>query len=182
MSAFEFVFSLFGLLLGLSLVEVLAGLVRTVKARKAVRLGWLTPLLGIFVMLHLTSFWTDAWEMREHIPATDGALFVGLLLAGLYYFAASMVFPERPDECPDLDDYYFAHKRQVLAGVLICDAIISTTKHILVPSTTLDSYLIGLAIALAFFTAAVFVRGKRLNIVMLAVLILPLIIGAALGR
>jgi hypothetical protein len=35
MSAFEFVFSLFGLLLGFSLVEVLSGLVRTFKLRRA---------------------------------------------------------------------------------------------------------------------------------------------------
>ena len=34
MSAFEFVFSLFGLLLGFSLVEVLSGLVRTLKLRR----------------------------------------------------------------------------------------------------------------------------------------------------
>lgn len=39
MSGFEFVFSLFALLLGSSLVEV-TGFVRTVKARR-VRLGWL---------------------------------------------------------------------------------------------------------------------------------------------
>jgi len=47
MSEFEFVFSLFSLLLGFSLVEVLSGLVRTLKlgrapgpqAQKAVRIG-----------------------------------------------------------------------------------------------------------------------------------------------
>ncbi len=69
MSDFEFVFSLLGLLLGFSLVEVLGGLARLIEAQlRAVKLGaagqaearfragWLTPLLGLFVMLDLISF------------------------------------------------------------------------------------------------------------------------------
>ena len=57
MSHFEFLFSLFSLLLGLSLVELISGLGRTLKAylhtdEKSVaisgyRIGWLTPLLGL---------------------------------------------------------------------------------------------------------------------------------------
>ena len=39
MTAFEFVFSLFGLLLGLSLAEVLGGLARTLKQWRLVRPG-----------------------------------------------------------------------------------------------------------------------------------------------
>ena len=66
MSQFEFIFSLYSLLLGLSLVELLSGLGRTVKARlhtdsttvDAFRIGWLTPMLGLFVMLDLLSFWS----------------------------------------------------------------------------------------------------------------------------
>ena len=47
---FEFLFALFGLLLGLSLTAVLGGLARTIEARlrprAAMRVGWLTPLLA----------------------------------------------------------------------------------------------------------------------------------------
>ena len=49
MDRFEFVFSLIGLLLGLSLVEVLSGLVKARKVRSTIRIGWLTPMLGILV-------------------------------------------------------------------------------------------------------------------------------------
>ena len=68
MSQFEFVFSLFGLLLGLSIAEVMSGFGKAVKARSRLRIGWLTPLLGVLVMLDLTSFWTIAWSMRELVP------------------------------------------------------------------------------------------------------------------
>ena len=57
MDAFNFAFSLFAIILGLSLVEVLTGFSRALRHRRVVHLGWLTPLLALFVMLDLTSFW-----------------------------------------------------------------------------------------------------------------------------
>src|SRR5688500_14878840 len=98
MTSFEFVFSLFGLMLGLSLAEILGGLTRTVQSRAAAtakkrrRIGWLTPLLGLFVMLDLTSFWTVAWTLRDSIPAHYSSLVIGLAITGIYYLAASLVF------------------------------------------------------------------------------------------
>lgn len=46
MSGFEFIFSLFGLLLGLALAEGLGGLSRALKTSHRVRIGWPTALLG----------------------------------------------------------------------------------------------------------------------------------------
>ena len=139
MSEFEFVFSLFGLLLGFSLVEVLSGLVRTLKlggppgpdAEKAVRIGWLTPLIGLFVLVDLTSFWNIAWQNRESIPANFATLLLGLAVTGLYYFSASMVFPEKPEEWPDFDAWAARHKRQVMGGILACNLI--GTAAVLLP-------------------------------------------------
>ena len=44
MSAFEFIFSLFGLMLGLALAEGLGSLSNAIKARHKVRIGWATAL------------------------------------------------------------------------------------------------------------------------------------------
>jgi hypothetical protein len=123
-SHFEFVFSLFGLLLGLSLAEVLGGAVRTLKARRHVRVGWLTPLLGLFVMLNLVSFWMGAWNAQALIPVAYPALLIGLAITGLYYVAASLVFPGDTEKWPDFDVYYFEHRRQVLGGVWLCNLIV----------------------------------------------------------
>jgi hypothetical protein len=113
-SHFEFVFSLFGLLLGLSLAEVLGGAARTLKVRRRVRVGWLTPLLGLFVMLNLVSFWMGAWNAQALIPVAYPVLLIGLAITGLYYMGASLVFPADAEKWPDLDAYYFEHRRQVL--------------------------------------------------------------------
>lgn len=93
MDAFNFAFSLFAIILGLSLVEVLTGFARTLRRRRVVHIGWLTLLLAIFVMLDLTSFWQWLWAGRRLINPGYGILTLGLLVSGLYYLAASIVFP-----------------------------------------------------------------------------------------
>jgi hypothetical protein len=133
MSPFEFVFSLFGLVLGFSLVEVLSGLVKTVKLRGTVRIGWLVPLLGLFVMVDLTSFWSVAWQLREKIPANYAVLLLGLGISGLYYFAASMVFPDKPEDWPDFDLWAAAHKRQVLGGIFVSNLMAATAVFSILP-------------------------------------------------
>lgn len=122
MSQFEFVFSLFGLLLGLSIAEVMSGFGRAVKARSRLRIGWLTPMLGVLVMLDLTSFWTVAWSMRDMIPTSYLMLMVLLCFTALYYLAANLVFPEDPSACPNFDDHYWANKRLVLGAMLVLNA------------------------------------------------------------
>lgn len=176
MNAFEFAFSLFGLLLGLSLVEVLAGLVRTSKARRKVRIGWLTPMLGVVVMLHLTTFWVDAWRLRDLIPVTNGTLFVGLLITSIYYYAASHVFPEDPEDCIDLDDYFAKFKGNVLGGVVLCQLISSTAARILRDAPWHLSSVLLLAGFLVFLGAPAIIKSRLANTVILSLIILLFIL------
>jgi hypothetical protein len=141
MSPLEFVFSLFGLVLGFSLVEVLSGLVKTVKLRGKVRIGWLVPLLGFFVMVDLTSFWSIAWVLREKIPANYAVLLLGLTISGLYYFSASMVFPDKPEEWPDFDAWAAAHKRQVMGGIFASNLMATAAVFSLLPPAAFTTYL-----------------------------------------
>lgn len=173
MSAFEFVFSLFGLLLGLSLAEVLHGFVKVVRARERVTIGWQAPLLGLFLMLQLASFWIVAWSAQDVIPPSYASLVFGLVVTGAYYLAAALVFPDRPEEWPEgLDDYYAKHKRPVIAGMVLCSLLARGAQFALgaedysvwVPFVLTLSFL-------ALMTALFFVRGRRANIAILSVLI-----------
>ena len=168
MSPFEFAFSLFGMLLGFSLVEVLSGLVKTVKLRGTVRIGWLTPLLGLFVMVDLTSFWSIAWQARESIPASFAVLLLGLAITGVYYFAASLVFPDKPEEWPDFDAWAALHKHQVLGGIFVCNAI--ATAAVLVPHPELWSWFVVLTNGglLAAMAVAALAKPRWLTGVLLA--------------
>ena len=121
MSQFELVFAVYGLLLGLAIAEVLGGFSRALKLKRgtrAVRIGWLTPLLGILVMLDLTSFWLLAWDARDQIDANYATLVCVLAMVGIYYLAATLIFPEAPEEWPDFDDWYDKQNRLVIGGLL----------------------------------------------------------------
>ena len=180
MDAFSFVFSLFGLLLGLSLTEVLAGFVRTMKARKRVRLGWLTPMLGLFMMLQITNYWADAWSIRDKIPVTVASLFIGLLPTGIYYFAASLVFPEKPEECGDLDDYFFENKRAVFACILATDMISFLVRHTLEHKWAWEDWF-SIPLTALLMAWVILAKGKRTNLAILAIFIAVMIGDAAAG-
>lgn len=58
MSAFEFFFSFYGLVLGLSVAVIATGVARAFKHRKTVKIGWKTPMLALFVAFDIATFWT----------------------------------------------------------------------------------------------------------------------------
>lgn len=128
MSAFEFIFSFFGLLLGLALAEGLGGLSRALKASHKVRIGWATILLAIFVSCDVVSFWMYGWALRDMLPLNWPVLFCGFLVTATYYVSASLIFPDDPEEWGDLDRYFDKYHRKVLGGVVLCNlALIATT-------------------------------------------------------
>lgn len=119
MNEFEYYASLLGLLMALSLVEVINGAVRAAQSRKQIRLGVLTPLLALFVMLDVTSYWENAWGFRDTVEVNFFTLYVGLFVASAYYYLASRVFPARVEECNSFDDHFMVVRRQILIGLAV---------------------------------------------------------------
>jgi hypothetical protein len=169
MSPFEFVFSLFGLLLGLSMVEVFQGLIRTMKSRTNVRVGWLTPMLGVLVLLHLTTFWDDAWNLREKMPMNNITLFIGLLISGTYYYAASNVFPDRAEEWPSLDEYYDIARRKVLPGIVAAQLLSTSATMLLNVRMPSMRALFVISLFAALFIAPAVIRNRKASGIVLAV-------------
>lgn len=124
MESFNFVFSLFGLLLGLALAEVLGAFGAALQERHKLRIGWLTPLLGLIVMCDLTTFWSWAWEARAVVSARYFVLLCALVITAIYYLAARLVFPHDRNEWPDFDIYYFAHKGWVIGGIIASNVLL----------------------------------------------------------
>ncbi len=125
MTEFEFVFVLYALVLGLSMVELLSGLGRAMEYKfardaehKSFSIGWLTPLFAVFVMLDLISFWMFAWAIRDLITLDSATLTGVTAFASSYYLAARLVFPTEPEGFTDLDDHFYRVRRVVL-GILV---------------------------------------------------------------
>ena len=173
MSAFELDFSLYSLLLGLALVQVLSGLVRTIQSPDRVKMGRLTPLLGLWVMVDLTSFWTIAWSVRDATPPRFVALFYGVVVMGLYYFAASLVFPTRPEDYPHLDEHYFRYRRSIIGCLIACNLLAWTGQAALgINPAPHVGDLIAMSVWLVTAVSIMFVRGIRTSLALMIAVIL----------
>ncbi len=117
MSGFEFFFSFFGLILGLSVVEVITGFGKVLRQRQRMKLGWATPLLAMLVLLDVASFWSVSWTRMQDVEPSYLLLLVGMIIAGIYYLAASLVFPDDLETWPSLDEFYDRHKTYVIGGI-----------------------------------------------------------------
>ena len=169
MDAFNFVFSLFGLLLGLALAEVLGGFGAALQERHKIRIGWLTPLLGLVVACDLTTFWLFAWFSRKLVPANYLVLLCALVVTSIYYLAARLVFPHDRAEWPDYDVYYFAHRRWVIGGIVLSNLLLAAGELAL----GLNPYdlLIDKMTGVLFFGQAIalmLLRSRRFSIALLA--------------
>lgn len=181
MDTFSFVFSLFGLLLGFSFAEVLGGMTRALRLRHRVRIGWITPLLGLFVMLDVTGFWAAAWQARATVQPSFEWLVFGLFVTGIYYFAASLVFPADPAEWPDFDEYYFAHRRLVLTCILVSHTAVGVLNVARAGTAFALSPLVLVPVVLFYLLTigALLLRSRRWSAALLGLLVL-LYLAAAL--
>jgi hypothetical protein len=123
MSAFEFLFSFYGLLLGLSAAVLATGAARAFKHRKTRRVGWLTPMLAVFVALDIATFWDAAWVNYRQLPFSYGLLIGGLVDAVVYFIAAALVFPDETDPEAPMDEHFWAHKRAALCLLILANLI-----------------------------------------------------------
>ncbi len=197
MSPFELVFAVFGLLLGLAIAEVLGGFSRAVRLKRGmrpVRIGWLTPLLGLLVMADLTSFWLVAWDARAQIDANYATLAGVLAMVGIYYLAATLIFPDRPEEWPDFDDWYDRHNGFVVGGLLAANVtswiglIAIEIAHPVPELPAVPANAGSDLMAIVYFTsgfailgllvALLRIKARRWNVAMLATLIVLVVLSS----
>ena len=167
MSAFEFFFSFYGLLLGLSVAGIATGVATAIQHRKMIRIGWLTPLLATFVGLDIASFWDAAWVNFQHLSLSYGLLVGGLIIALVYFIAASLVFPHQIEDGQSLDDHFWSNKKVVLlllvaANILGAAAAMAANLWRENGMVLIAGYGLNLILYCALIIPAAFARKPRL--------------------
>ena len=181
MQAIEFSLGLFGLLLGFILVEVLSGLMRTLRARlpngpgtqEQIHIGWLTPMLGAFTMLNVLLVWGNVFGLQNILPIGYDTWTLGLLLCSFYYFAASMIFPGDARAWPDVDEWFWLHRRQVIGCVLAVNLPFMLSTYIVL-DLTLSEMIVDLTVVtllVSMMLLAMFARTRWKVTAALAILI-----------
>ncbi|MGJ7040344.1 hypothetical protein J2Y63_003607 [Shinella sp. BE166] len=120
--AFAFMFGFYGLLLGLAVAEVASGFSRAYDERQTRGMGIVAPLFGILLLLDLITFWMNAWAYRELAEVNYMLAYVVALVALLYYFAATQVFPKATEK-DTLDNHIMEHRHVVVFCVLASNLI-----------------------------------------------------------
>ena len=172
MSAFEFYFGYYGLILGLSVATIIAGLARSLNARRSVRLGLLTPMLATFLLVDIPGFWVYAWANQDNVQITWNALLGATLIGAAYYLAASMVFPSEGDVQPSLDDHYWAKKRWVIGAVIAASLMMIVPFWIAnPPDLSRGAFWFSTGAFLIPTTALLFTRRRWMDLTLLGWLI-----------
>lgn len=198
MTGFDFIFALFSLLLGLGMAEVLGGFARVVKLHAraraglivGVRVGWLVPLLALFVLLGQLSFWTITYAVRDQVPFNYLTLVGVTAIVGGYYLLSVLVWPDDPADWPDFDRYYDQHNRLILSGNLLLTLAAAAVSIGFAPRPTPAQLahretsaallgVVGVYGALLLNVVLIFVRARRLNVALLAALICLQVGGSA---
>ena len=196
MTGFDFIFALFSLLLGLAIAEVLGGFAQVMKIHararagisRDVRVGWLVPLLALFVLLGQLTFWTFTYSIRDQVPFNYVTVLVVTGLVGGYYLLSVLVWPDDFAEWPDFDAYYDQHNRFILVfnlALTIVAGVIGVSYAPPRPPVG-DSPVVWLAVTgvyggLLLNIVLIFVKRRLLNIVLLGTLITLQIGGSIAG-
>ena len=168
MSDFEGLFGLLSLMFGLIVAELAIKSADAIDGHSERPIGILTPALAFLVLTDVTSFWMWVWGARKVLEINWPTVFGGVLLAFVYFLAASLVFPRTSRGWAHLDDHYWSRKRLVAAGMLFANIVIIGTMLTRVKPAWNDWWFYfnfgGYLVALA---GLVLSRSRRLDYVFL---------------
>jgi hypothetical protein len=119
LSALEFYFSFFSLIMGIAVANVGIGFGKLWRAKEKVNVGLCLPLLGAWLLSHAILNWLFAWNALQAVSVTATTLVTGLLVALPYVVVSTVMFPEDADSHSSLDEFYLPHARLVMVAMMI---------------------------------------------------------------
>lgn len=183
MERFNFFFAFYGLILGLAATEILKGFGAFVRTRSLSKMDAPTALLAAFIFLDICATWIDAWASLQRVSLDISGLWAPILLATLYYLAATVVFPRDQEDIDHLSRYYNERKAFVVCALLLAEFLVNYTylprtqaMFAASPATFWFWYIPYNVAIKGAFVALLFVRTRRANIFALSTLILLFVI------
>jgi hypothetical protein len=131
MGSFDYLFSFYGLLLGIAVANVAIGFADMWRDCGKFGVGYCPPLLGTIVMLGGMNVWLTMWHVRQDAGIDALQMLAATGVAMPYVFISRAMFPgaERETE-RSLEDYYLRHRLLILA-VLTIPPVVSVISKIL---------------------------------------------------
>lgn len=107
MGVFEYLGVILSVIMGLGVTHILAGLSKTIHARKTVRLYWVQALWAFNILIFIVTIWWGMfwWSGLEEWSYYQFMLL--LLYAILLFLAASLIFPWDISESFDFESHFY---------------------------------------------------------------------------
>lgn len=183
MTSFDLVARVFGIVLALSITELLKGFARVWRiqhrveeaAGPPIHVGWLAPTLGAFMLLDQVTFWFNFGLLGPHLPNNLPGLAGFMAVIGAYFGLSTFVFPADVKLWPDFDVYYFKVRGIVIGGLLAVNFVMFAYEVALIflgielggsEEGSLFAFLAPLGTA-ALLVALLCVSGRRTSLVLL---------------
>ena len=132
MNAFDYLFSFYGLLLGIAVANVAIGFADMWRDCEKIEVGTCPPLLCGIVLLGGMNVWLTMWHIRENIGVTGWQMVAAACVALPYVFISRAMFPGKTDEPQrSLEAHYLKNRVLILLVLMIPPGAIAVSKVVL---------------------------------------------------
>lgn len=178
MNQFEFFWAFYGLLLGLAVAELLGGFAALLRESAPPRLGVVTPLLGLHILVEMLANYVDAWSMFRGVGVSLAELAVPTFIGLLYYVAAVIIVPRQLSDWASLDDYFEKRRKWIVGTLLLANATVSAAA---IPSwlarfaedaAWAGVYVVQVGSLLGAYVLLMLTRSRRLSVAAILFLML----------
>jgi hypothetical protein len=130
MGAFDYLFSFYGLLLGIAVANVAIGFADMWRDCERIRVGTCPPLVASSVMLGGMNVWLEMWYTRPFVTVDGMQMLTAAAVSLPYVFVSRAIFPGHEDEEEtSLEEHYLKH-RKILLILLAIPMVASVASHI----------------------------------------------------
>jgi hypothetical protein len=148
MSGFEYIFTFYGLLLGLAVANAVGNLAEMWRSNEAVKVGLAPPVLCVFILLAAAQQWVSFWAARDGLTMTPINLLMCIGMAVPYTFVSHGMTPAR-EGSSSFEQFYLDHRKTLMA-VLAIPPVLSLVYNLAFPS---EFDVVSTALSAAFITA-----------------------------
>jgi hypothetical protein len=176
LSAFEYVFAFYSLLLGLAVANVVTGFADMWRERHVVAVGVCTPLIAGIVLLGVMNIWLRFWPYQDTQVLTPWQLISLVALATPYIFISRALFPVGGAGI-GLEDHYLAHRRTILLALAVPPAVATIRTATLLGGLAPDWNLLWTICLFAAPVVLMLFPGRQTNRAGLALITVWMIVG-----
>src|SRR3954452_5296645 len=120
MAPFDYLFSFYGLLLGIAVANVAIGFADMWRDCEKIAVGTCPPLLCSIVMLGGMNVWLTMWHIRSDVGVSALQMLAAAFVALPYVFVSRAMFPGQERQAErSLEEHYLKHRVLILAMLAI---------------------------------------------------------------